>query len=140
MRFDNEQSPSYYAAMSRAFETYVAKSDGHELTCADYDAMHLAVTRDTLSKNKHNTFKAVPHKLSAQDIQYPMTKGEFPNPEALVELRDQGTLGLDAKRKVTWSPASMSMPNWRARRPSSVKASRRRMRTASSCPRPTSAE
>lgn len=96
MRFDSEQSPGYYAAMSRAFETFVAHSDGHELSFADYDAMHQAVTRDTLAKHG-GSFRPVPHKLSAKDIQFPMTKGEFPNAEALAELRDEGMLGLDAK-------------------------------------------
>jgi hypothetical protein len=88
MRFDTEQSPGYSAAMSRAFQTYVANSDGHELGFADYDAMHLAVTQDTLSKSAGNGFAPVPHKLSAKNIQFPMTKGEFPNAEALQELRD----------------------------------------------------
>ena len=95
MRFDSDQSPGYYAAMSRAFETYVANSDGHELSFADYDAMHQAVTRDTLSKGDNNTFRPVPHKLSARDIQFPMTHGEFPNPKALEELRAEGMLGLN---------------------------------------------
>lgn len=97
MRFDSEQSPGYYAAMSRAFQTFVAKSDRHELSFADYDAMHLAVTQDTLSKSGGSAFSPVPHKLSAKNISFPMTKGEFPNPEALEELRAQGMLGLDAK-------------------------------------------
>lgn len=97
MRFDSDQSPGYYAAMSRAFETFVAQSDGHELGFADYDAMHLAVTQDTLSKDDDNTFHQVPHKLSANNIQFPMTHGEFPNAEALMELRAEGMLGLDAK-------------------------------------------
>ncbi len=95
MRFDSDQSPGYYAAMSRAFETYVANSDGHELSFGDYDAMHQAVTRDTLSKGANGAFRPVPHKLSAQDIQFPMTHGEFPNPKALAELRAEGMLGLD---------------------------------------------
>jgi len=95
LRFDSDQSPGYYAAMSRAFETYVAKSDGHELSFADYDAMHQAVTRDTLSKGDNGAFRPVPHKLSAKDIQFPMTHGEFPNPKALEELRDEGMLGLN---------------------------------------------
>ena len=94
MRFDSDQSPGYYAAMSRAFERFVANSDGHELGFADYDAMHLAVTQDTLAKND-GSFRKVPHKLSAQDVQFPMTKGEFPNAEALAELRAEGMLGLD---------------------------------------------
>jgi hypothetical protein len=99
LRFDTDQSPGYYAAMSSAFEKHVANSDGHPLTFADYNQMHVAVTRDTLTQKDEGGFKAVPHELSARSIQFPMTQNEFPNPRAIAELRDEGMLGLGEDKR-----------------------------------------
>jgi hypothetical protein len=97
MRFDRDQSPGYYAAMSKAFATEVAGTDGHRLGFDDYNRMHVGVTQDILRSKDDGGFEPVPHKLSANDVQFPMTKGEFPNPVALAELRDEGMLGATKK-------------------------------------------
>jgi len=94
MRFDNESSPGYYAAMSGSFEREVAGTDGHQLGFGDYNRMHEGVTRDTLAEHDGG-FTPVPHRLSAADISYPMTKTQAPNPQALREMLTEGTLGLE---------------------------------------------
>jgi len=93
LRFDAENSPGYYAAMSEAFETFVARSSGARLGFADYNAMHQAVTKHSLRKVAGD-FEPVPHELSGRSVEFPMTQGEFPNPRALAELHQAGVLGL----------------------------------------------
>jgi hypothetical protein len=95
MRFDNDESPGYYAAMSRAFEDHVSRSDSHELDFSDYNAMHLAVTRNTLAVDRDGQFRQVPHRLSGPGITFPMTQTELPHFGALRELQASEMLGID---------------------------------------------
>jgi hypothetical protein len=104
MRFDNDQSPGYYAAMSQSFQREVLDSDGHHLDFDDYDRMHRGVTGDTLRQRNAGGFEAVPHRLSARDVQYPMTQGEYPSPMALREMQQDQTLGLNPALQAVVGP------------------------------------
>jgi len=106
MCFDNDESPGHYHTMTAAFTTWVEHSDGRRLGFDDYDRMHRDVTRTTLRQteashearrlapDRPRRFEPVPHELSANDVTFPLSQGEFPNPEALHEMLFEGVLGL----------------------------------------------
>lgn len=105
MRFDNDQSPGYYAAMQRAFDRNVPSAPtGQQLDFDAYNAMHVDCTRDILRNDGDGGFEPVPHVLSARNVQFPMTQNEFPNPRALEELHGEGMLGLQPRVQQVMGP------------------------------------
>jgi len=95
MHADLGPAPGYYHATTRALATWVAASDRQPLTYDRYAAMHRDVVAHTFRGGPEG-YEPTPGGLAPRGAEHAMTGGEFPNPDALVELLDRRVLGRAA--------------------------------------------
>jgi hypothetical protein len=98
LRFDRQQSPGFYNMMMSAFEAQLsnAYNNPQPMNFQSYDAYHVLVTRGAVRRTDSGGFEAVPHELSGAYTTFPMTQVDEPDPQALLELINEGVAGMDA--------------------------------------------